>query len=131
MAIKITKTTTIFDEITIPSIYLRFRFNADIFGKKLEIGIEKFSSKETYVKGGYNNSIKINNIPEYLELMYDRATDGADILMFIHNKLKEILTTDITEEIDVTDTSTGEITKQIITVTPKFALPTQIEFIDL
>jgi len=106
MALLINRNTNILGNLSIPEIYVRLYIVLNFNGKTLEINSVSYSSKETYL-GGINNGFKVSGIPEYMKFVYDRETDGVDLLTVAHEKFKNYLTTDIIKDEPLLDPSTG------------------------
>jgi hypothetical protein len=109
MALLIEKNTKILGLIDVSTLYVRMALDYRIEGDKFEIFNQVYPSKTSYDNGLQKNTVKIDGIPFNLLLDYDRAEDGADLLTAAHNKLKDVLSTDITKEEVVKDPSTGKI----------------------
>lgn len=139
MALLIDKTITIAGNITSPQLYVRFKIDYNVEGNLLQAIPQSYDSKASY-DAGDQNSISVLGIPSVLALDYDRAVDGSDILTAAHNKFKEYLSTEIIEDQDVLDPSTGlptsdpstglPITTPVVTK-PKLAEASEITLVDI
>jgi len=109
MALLIEKNTTILGNIDVSTLYVRFSLNYDIAGSRLELFSVVYPSRVSYDSGIDENSVKVEGIPFSSIYSYDRGIDGSDLLTASHNKLKDLLSTDVTREVYLYDPSTGEI----------------------
>ena len=152
MAILINKPITILGGMNIEQLYLRLFYNHEWDGKSISCLVQKYLSKEAYLNN-INHSISIEGIDSQYFFRYDRQKDGIDILKFVHEKIKQILSTDKTQLVAEIDPDTGDIvfeenliidpsTKEEFLVKgdpimveeivrPKFAETNQIQIIDL
>ena len=143
MALLIDRTVEVFPGVNIDQVYLRLEYSMDKFGNGLECGISSYPSREIYLteKGGSPISeLHIEQIPSFLQFSYDSSTDGVDVLLSLHEKIKTVLSTDVIGRIILKDPSTGNplydpstgdiLTEQGI-ITPKFAMDSSISFVDL
>lgn len=151
MAILIEKNLTS-KGIPIDRAYLRIKYTVDYSGKNIICYINPYYSKESFLSGLNNNIISIDGLDTYYEFSYDSSLNG-DPLIYLHDKIKQVLTTDITGIKLATDPSTGELIRNKIEVVdpstgetilvdgdpllieiivkPKFADPNEISFVDL
>lgn len=138
MAIIINKESTISGGITINSIYLRIEYHADLSGKSFICKAHPYYNKIAFNSNYQENVLKIDDLPRNFEFSYNTA-DG-DPLIFIHNKIKSVLSTNLTKAIDLLDPSTGIPMFDVSTgvplyeyliVTNKFAQDSSILFSDL
>jgi len=152
MAILINKPVTILGGINVEQLYLRLFYNHDWDGKNISCLVQKYLSKEAYINNA-NHSINIEGIDSQYFFRYDRQKDGVDLLKFVHEKIKQILSTDKTQLVADIDPDTGDIifeeklfvdpstNKEVIVkgdpkmveeiIKPKFADIDEIEIIDL
>lgn len=140
MALLVTKSLSAIGGIDLSQIYIRFHIVLDFDGKKISVNTANFISKEAYLENNINNVIQISGIPKYLSFDYDRAVNGNDVLVYVHNKVKEYLSTDILTAIPILDPSSGEyqydsstgvlLTQQVVSV-PKFTQDSSIALIDI
>ena len=141
MALLIQKDVSIYGpNISVSGLYVRLGIDFNPQGNVVVTRSEIFDSRESYDANFQANKINVEGIPPVLNLSYDRATDGSDLLTVAHNKFKTFLSTDIYEDQPVLDPSTGEytydpstgelITESVLTV-PKFAQDSSISFIDI
>ena len=107
-------------------------------GVNLHVTNLVYSSKDAYLTNV--NNLKLNGIPEYSVFPYDRVSDGVDVLQYIHDEFKSMLSTDLTEERPLLDPSTGEeqldpstgeVLTQTIVIEEKFAEAEEIEIVDI
>jgi hypothetical protein len=136
MALLITKNETILGDINISQMYVRLTISYGPNGEELTIQAIPYSSKNSYELNEYSNQFQVPGITgaPYI-INYDRAADGNDILTYVHNEIKTLLSTDIIREVSVldpltgsemSDPSTGEIITESIIVVPKFAMDSSI-----
>ena len=125
MAIRINKPVEI---MNMPEVYCRLRVWFNERGDKLDVWMLSYPSKEAY-KADARNSFYLPGVDGKYQFDYDRERDGSDILLFCHEKIVEILTTDVTEEREVTTIDEkGEEKKEVQTVVikQKFCEPEEI-----
>jgi len=140
MAILIKKQTEILGNINVNELYLRFDLFYDVNGEKVNVTTHVYPSKSAYDLNSYNNSIHVNGIADDMTYNYNRSNDGVDLLLAMHNKIRETLTTDRMKTINLTDPSTGNylldpstgnlLTEEIISKY-KFAEDSSIVYIDI
>jgi hypothetical protein len=139
MALIINKETTIFGNITIPQIYIRFESAVNMDGDRLVIKGKVYPSEESYkmdpskfLQDSLYLDDDINGEKDLLlqTVTYNREIDGGDLLSFCHNKVIADLIYQETEErmiIDpstyeaVLDPSTGEPMYETVVTKPAFA----------
>lgn len=140
MALLIEKELDILGGLTANQLYLRFSYKLDFNGKDVLVNVKKYANKNAYSSENPNEGLDIKGIPNSMFITYDRNVDGLDVLSFIHNKFKEELSTDKTNEVAVIDPSTGlplldpstgEIMTETIIVSEKFAEENEISVIDI
>jgi len=138
MAILINKEVTAFGGIDLNQLYLRIDYQAELSGKSLNCNVYPYISKTAFTNNWQENVLKIDGLNIRFNFHYDASTNG-DPLQYLHDSLKDVLSTDITAivpDLDENgqaqyDPSTGDLlTKEIITK-PKFADEEDITFTDL
>jgi len=139
MAILINQDVSISGGISLNQIYLRIDYFADLSGKSLNSHIYPYISKGAFSLNWQENILRVDNLPTEIQYGYDSSING-DPLFYIHDRIKETLSTDIyrtdyvidpsTGFVQV-DPSTGEMVTQQILVKPKFADESNIIFSDL
>lgn len=142
MAILINKAITVYGGFDIPEVYIRVEVDSPIKGDSVRVSSESFISKESYysTNGIYTLPIQDLTFQRY-SIPYNRETDSSDILVFGHNFIVDVLTTDITEEQVVIDPSTGEpiyldletgdVSTHTVIIKPKFCETSEISIIDI
>jgi len=115
--------------IELSQIYMRFSYVVNLSGTAVIVDAVNYASKEAY-EADVRNNILIPEIKGNQSFSYVRETDG-DILQFIHNKYKEILTTDNVAYTRVKDPSTGELIHQEYISAPRFAMDSSISIVDV
>ena len=131
MALLIQKDVNIYGNIGISELYVRFRLDYSVSGNNIMVHSQVYNSRGSYDSDRNSNKISIEGIPAVLAIPYDRSIDGSDLLTVVHNKFKTFLSTDIYEDAQVLDPSTGLfITESTLTV-PKFADTSDISIIDI
>jgi hypothetical protein len=97
--------------LMINQLYLRIEYQVDSSGKNIITTIYPYFNKEAFVNGKQENVLKIAGVKYDYMFAYSRDIDGNDILLFIHNKIKKELSTDIYKPVTSyeTDPSTGEL----------------------
>lgn len=125
--------------VTISQVYMRFNYTVDYSGESIVVNIANYASKNAYLEDEIENNFKIPTLKQTVGFNYSRENDG-EILQFIHEKYKEILTTDVTSFELVFDPSTGaplfdpstggQLTNEIISL-PKFAEDSSISIVDV
>ena len=140
MALLIQKDLNILGGLSASNLYLRFGYKLDFSGTEVIVNIQKYLNKNSYSNNIPSNGLSIDGIPDSMFLSYNRSEDGLDILSFIHNKVKEELSTDKTTLIPLFDPSTGElqydpstseILKESVISISKFADESEITIVDL
>ena len=138
MALLITKDFNIHG-LTSDQLYIRTNLLLDFDGSRVMCRMVPFYSKELWKEDPALNGLHIPKLFDELQLTYDASTNG-DLLTHIHTELKDILSTDTTDDVPVLDPSTGEMlydpsTGQLITenvvTEPKFADASEIAIVDL
>lgn len=110
-------------------LYCRLHLRYYFTGNKVEVWAQNYASKEAF-KENINNSFLVDGIRMQYQFDYDRDLDGSDILLFCHEKIKKQLTTDITEEREVTvENSEGKQSKEVKTtvIKEKFCKPEEAQ----
>ena len=140
MALLINKNLNLFGSLDVSTLYVRFRLDYVPAGTEVYTHADTYVSREAYDDSAAQNTLNVDGIPQVLVLSYDRAVDGTDVLVVVHDKYKDFLSTDIIEDLPVLDPSTGEptydpstgepITEPVITV-PKFAQDSSIQIVDV
>jgi len=140
MALLVSKTINSLGGIDIPQIYIRLHYSVGFEGKRVDVNSQIYISRDAYLQKIRENVFTLPQIPESLSFKYDRLTDSADILVFIHKKFKEILSTDQLYDSPILDPSTGSeqynpstgrlLTESKVSV-PKFAESKEITIVDI
>jgi len=140
MALLIEKNVAILGNIDVSTLYVRFDLKYNVNGNQAELVSRVYPSRGSYDNGVYENTIRVNGIPDNQIYDYDRVIDGSDILTAMHTKFKSLLSTDVMGDVPVLDPSTGEptydpstglpITENVVTI-PKFAMDSSIFLIDI
>ncbi len=139
MAILINHDVSILGGVSINQLYLRLLYNVDLSGKNIYCDIFSYCSKNAYLNNWQENIINVDGLPKRYEFSYNSSLNG-DPLLYLHNKIKEKLSTDIYVDNPIIDPSTGEYvidpsTGQLITesilLIPKFLDANDIDFVDL
>ena len=138
MALLIEKNMTVLGDIDLSQLYVRLTVQYGPGGASLITAASPFASKVAYDADPVKNAFRVEGIPLQQDFVYDRITDGSDILTFAHNKFKEYLTTDMSADQPLLDPSTGEIqydpsTGEVITesviVVPKFTFDSYVSLV--
>ena len=109
MAIAINnRPTEILGGVFVNDLYLRFKYTLDLTGKNVEATAEVYASKDAYEENSYANTLDITEIPKNYTFVYDSEIDNSDILMFIHEKYQDYLTTDQIGEVPIIVTDPSE-----------------------
>jgi len=134
MALLITKNETILGDINVSQLYVRLIISYGPNGENISVNPYVYSSKEAY-ELSEDNYFRVEGVTASQNFIYNRLSEGSDILSFAHTSMKTLLSTDITENIPALDSSTGEeifdpstgetITKKII-IMSKFAMDSSI-----
>ena len=139
MAILIDKQMDIMGGIPVSQIYLRLQYMVMLSGKWISCSVFPYYNKESFLGDENTNIIHMNNLKINYDFSYDSEIDG-DILPYLHEKIKEYLSTDIYRKEIALDPSTGEIILDPSTGLPvyydvlvkaKFADASEISFVDL
>jgi hypothetical protein len=140
MALLIQKDVSIYGNIGVSELYVRFQLDYNVVGNNVMTHSQVYDSRVSYDADHNSNKISVEGIPNVLSIQYDRAIDGSDLLTAVHNKFKSHLSTDIYEDVPLLDPSTGEyqydpstgglITESVLTG-PKFADASNISLIDI
>ena len=140
MALLINKNLNLFGSLDVSTLYVRFKLDYVPAGIEIYTHADTYVSREAYDNNAAQNRLIVDGVPQVLVLGYDRNVDGTDILVVVHDKFKDFLSTDIYEDVPVLDPSTGEptydpstglpITESVITV-PKFAQDSSIQIVDV
>ena len=128
MALLITKDVQVLGEFDITEIYIRIHYKVDYNGKEVRVLTRNYTSKAAYVSN-IQNLLPVNGLNDGFIFQYDRAIDGVDILQFVHDKVKEVLSTDIFEE--EYDASVGGMVPTSVVKIPKYTESSNISIIDL
>ena len=128
MAILINKNMNILGGLSLSQLYLRIEYFVGLSGKNINCNVYPYFNKESFKSSPIDNVLKINEIKSYYNIQYNN--DG-DLLLFLHNKIKNDLSTDIYKNTSIEDPSTGELITQKILVKEKFVDEKDISFIDL
>lgn len=140
MALLIQKDLNILGGLSTSNLYLRFGYKLDFSGTEVIVNIQKYINKNSYSNNTPINGLYIEGIPDNMFLSYNRSEDGIDILSYIHNKVKDELSTDKTILVPISDPSTGElqydpstgeILKESVISISKFADESEITIVDL
>jgi hypothetical protein len=140
MALLIEKNVTVLGDIDVSSLYVRLTSFYGPGGSPIRVKSQTYSSKESWVNNPLRNYFYVPGIPEELQISYDRALDGSDLLTHVHNKFKSQLSSDIEGQRYVLDPSTGEALLDPSTgdpiyesyvISPKFAMDSSISLIDI
>jgi len=140
MALLIEKSVQILGGIQINEFYARIGYYADKSGKIISANISCYYNKDSYLSDPNSNIIKISGFVEGPIYNYDRESDGDNILLFLHEKIKEEISTDIYKSEPIIDPSTGnpdidpstgEILYEEVLVKPKFVDEEDISFVDI
>jgi len=140
MALLITKDVTVLGDINLSQLYVRLTVSYGPQGEPVVANPDVFSSKAAYELNSSGNKFYVQGINQPYSFIYNRETDGPDVLGYAHIKLKDFLSTDQMTEVPVLDPSTGEptydpstglpITEEVINI-PKFAQDTSIFIVDI
>jgi hypothetical protein len=140
MALLINKDVTVLGDINLSQLYVRLSVGYGPEGTPLAVDLKAYASKVAYEDNPQRNVIYLDQVTRRVEFVYDRETEGSDVLGIAHDKVKILLTTDIIEPVPVLDPSTGEyqydpstgelITEDAVT-TPKFCEDSSISFVDV
>lgn len=140
MALLINKKIDLFGSIDVSSLYIRFRLDYVPVGTKIYVHSNTYVSRAAYNDNANSNGVQIDGIPQVLVLDYDRTVDGTDVLIVVHDKFKDFLSTDVYEDQPILDPSTGEYTydpstgeliTESVVMTPKFAQDSSISIVDV
>lgn len=85
--------------VTLEQAYLRLLYNMNLQSDSIRVVGVIYASKAKYIEDSEKNSLDQNGFsfrPIY-NISYNRTTDGSDILDFIHNKVKTIFVSGLTE----------------------------------
>ena len=81
-------------------VYCRLHLRYYFTGDKVDVWVQTYVSKQAFEEN-ISNSFVVPGISRQYQFDYDRERDGSDILLFCHEKIKGLLTTDVTEEREV------------------------------
>ncbi len=125
--------------LTSDQLYIRTNLLLDFDGKRVMCRMAPYYSKKLWVEDSVLNGLHISKISSEYQIDYDASVNG-EILLYIHNELKSILSTDTMEDVPVLNSKTGDyqydpstgklITENIVTI-PKFADISEITIVDL
>ena len=124
MAFKVNKIINVGYEL--PELYVRFSRIWVHDERIVDAWISVYPSEDAYLAHPLNEIKEVPNLDRQYQFKKDPA---ADLLTSVHDKVKEILTTDITEEREFTTTDAkGNTTTKTETVVirEKFAKPEEI-----
>jgi hypothetical protein len=139
MALLIDKSLSANGGIQINQIYLRLRYSADLTGKNLYCRLFPYYDKNSFLSNWQHNVLSIENLNTSYSFSYDSSSNG-DPLTYIHEKVKEKLSSDIyrlqrsidpSTGIPVIDPSTNQPVYEQIIITPRFAEESEISLVDL
>jgi hypothetical protein len=130
MALIITKDVSVLGGIVLNQLYLRIDYKADVFGKNLNCETFVYYNKEAFLGNWQENIVKINGLPSNYSFACDTSVN-SNPLLYLHEKIKEKLSTDVTILVPVTDPSTLEESWEEVVAKPKFANSEDIIFVDL
>lgn len=130
MAILIQKNLNAMGGIPLESLYLRIQYTGDLSGKSLSSNLFPYYSKDSFKLNPLGNVLHLDGLKNQYYFDYNPNIDG-DPLIFIHEKIKYELSTDLYRETMVIDPSTGEQVVENILVKAKFADASEISFVDL
>lgn len=140
MALLINKEVAVMGDINLSQLYIRLTVSYGPEGSPLAVESQAYSSKAAYESNPQGNIIRLDKVTRRIEFSYDREVDGVDVLGIAHNKLKDLLSTDMLEPFPVLDPSTGEYTydpstgeliTEDVVVDPKFCEDSSISFVDV
>lgn len=145
-----------FKGVPLTSLYVRLEYKVAMDSSSIKINARPFVSKDIYKNQGYYSHLNIPEFSPYMTFVvdYDRNEDGDYVLQVVHNKTKDLLSTDITEERalfyeedgtqdpstgewdylagdPILDPSTGEQMTETVVVRDKFATDSSISIIDV
>jgi hypothetical protein len=88
-----------FKGINLNQIYIRLLYNMNLKSDNIRVIGTVYTSKEKYNEDLEKNSLDNNGLPfrPVFDLSYNRVDDGTDILTFIHNKVKDLFVSGLTE----------------------------------
>jgi hypothetical protein len=147
MALLIEKTVNLLGGVPVDQLYLRLEYSVDRFGKTIDCEVFPYLNREKYIedKGTIQvdkgkNVLNVDKINKFYTFNYIPEISGTNILEVVHDNLKSVLTTDVTQKRPLRDPSTGEIiidpstggalTEDVILVN-KFAEPGEISIVDI
>lgn len=137
MALLIDTSLNILGSVEVSQLYIRMFYSHDIPGNNIHVSIEKYLNKESF-EDNIEHNLEVEGIPYQLDLEYDRSTDGVDTLLFVHNKIREYLSTDVSALVAQTDPSgnivtdaSGNVIYNSEIVQPKFTDISNIEIVDV
>ena len=116
MALLIEKTINLTGGVPVNQLYLRLEYSVDRFGKTIDCEVFPYLNREKYIedkeaihvnKG--NNILNVDKFNKFHTFNYIPEISGINILEVVHNNLKSVLTTDVTQKRPLRDPSTGEI----------------------
>lgn len=110
-------------------VYCRLHLRYYFTGDKVDVWAQTYASKQAFEEN-INNSFEVDGISRQYQFDYDRERDGADIMLYCHEQIKGLLTTDVTEqqEFEMIDEK-SEKYKEIreVIVKEKFANDTEVQ----
>lgn len=106
MAILVNKELNIFGGIPIDQIYIRLDYYVNLTGKSIRAQLYPYANKESFSSDWQENILTMEDFKTKYYLSYDSSLNG-DPLIYIHNYIKEELSTDKTKIEQVLDPSTG------------------------
>ena len=110
--------------IDLSQLYCRLHIRFYFPGDKVDVWVQTYATKEAF-KEDERNHFLIDGISRQYQFDYDRERDGVDILLFCHEKIKTLLSTDVVKQQETADKEGKVITKEVI-VRERFADPEQI-----
>lgn len=139
MALLIEKNVTVLGDIDLSQLYLRLGIKHGPEKSPLKVSVYPYSSKAAYNDNMTKNAFYVEGIDFEYSFSYDSSINGEP-LIYIHNKLKEVLSSDATRiqevldpstSLPLVDPSTGESIMEEVITRPKFAMDSSISIVDL
>ena len=114
--------------LDLDQVYSRLLIRYYFTGNVVDVWVQTYASKEAF-KENINNDFEVEGISRQYQFRYDRDRDGVDILKFCHDKIKEELTTDVTEERMYTSVVDGKEKTEVkeVVIKERFCEPEEIE----
>jgi len=107
MALLVTKQLQYSSEIVISGLYIRFEYKVNQNGDKIQIASTVYPDKSTYLTNPWF-VLKNIGVNKFLTVDYNREVNGDDVLLFVHNKFIDLLTTDKYKDTESIDPDTGQ-----------------------